>query len=112
VKCMLHISADEQKRRLLRRLDNPRKYWKFNADDVDERASWPAYREAYEGALEHTNTEIAPWYVIPSDKKWYRNLAIGQLLLETLQGMALRWPEPDFDVEQQKRRLKDEMRVA
>jgi PPK2 family polyphosphate:nucleotide phosphotransferase len=112
VKCMLHISADEQKRRLLRRLDNPRKYWKFNPGDVDERASWPAYREAYELALEHTNTEIAPWYVIPSDKKWYRNLAIGQLLLETLQGMALRWPEPDFDVAEQKRRLQGELRVA
>jgi hypothetical protein len=56
-------------------------------------------------ALEHTNTEIAPWHVIPSDHKWYRNLAIGQLLLETLRGMALRWPEADFDVEEQKLRL-------
>ena len=108
LKCMLHISAEEQKARLLARLDNPNKQWKFNPADVDERGRWPAYREAYELALEHTNTEIAPWYVIPSDRKWYRNLAIGELLLETLRGMALRWPEPDFDVVEQKKRLVDE----
>ena len=108
VKCMLHISAEEQKARLLARLDNPRKYWKFNPADIDERGRWPAYREAYELALEHTNTEIAPWHVIPSDRKWYRNLAIGHLLLETLRGMALRWPEADFDVAEQKQRLLDE----
>ena len=105
VKCMLHISAEEQKARLLARLDKPKKHWKFNPTDVDERGSWPAYREAYELALEHTNTEIAPWHVIPSDHKWYRNLAIGQVLLETLRGMALRWPEADFDVAEQKQRL-------
>jgi PPK2 family polyphosphate:nucleotide phosphotransferase len=108
VKCMLHISAEEQKARLLARLDNPRKYWKFNPADVDERGRWPAYREAYELALEHTNTEIAPWHLIPSDRKWYRNLAIGHLLLETLRGMALRWPEADFDVAEQQQRLLDE----
>jgi PPK2 family polyphosphate:nucleotide phosphotransferase len=108
VKCMLHISAREQRTRLLARLDNPRKYWKFNPADVDERDRWPAYRAAYELALEHTNTEIAPWYVIPSDRKWYRNLAIGELLLETMRGMALRWPEADFDVAEQKQRLMDE----
>jgi PPK2 family polyphosphate:nucleotide phosphotransferase len=105
VKCMLHISAEEQKARLLARLDNPDKFWKFNPADVDERARWPAYREAYELALEYTNTEIAPWQVIPSDRKWYRNLVIGHLLLEALRGMALRWPEADFDVAEQKQRL-------
>ena len=105
VKCMLHISPEEQKARLLARLDKPKKHWKFNPADVDERGRWPAYREAYELALEHTNTEIAPWHVIPSDHKWYRNLAIGQVLLETLRGMALRWPEADFDVAEQKQRL-------
>jgi PPK2 family polyphosphate:nucleotide phosphotransferase len=112
LKCMLHISAEQQKQRLLRRLEKPSKYWKFNPADVDERTRWPAYCEAYQLALEHTNTEIAPWYVIPSDKKWYRNLAIGQLLLNTFRGMALRWPEPDFDVAEQKRRLHDEAKVA
>jgi PPK2 family polyphosphate:nucleotide phosphotransferase len=108
VKCMLHVSAEEQKQRLLARLDNPRKHWKFNPGDVDERRRWPEYREAYELALEHTNTEIAPWHVIPADRKWYRNLAIGHLLLETLRGMALRWPEADFDVAEQRHRLLDE----
>jgi PPK2 family polyphosphate:nucleotide phosphotransferase len=105
VKCMLHISADEQRDRLLRRLDKTDKHWKFNPADVDERGRWPAYREAYELALEHTNTEIAPWHVIPSDRKWYRNLTIGHLLLDTLRSMGLRWPKPDFDVAEQKQRL-------
>jgi PPK2 family polyphosphate:nucleotide phosphotransferase len=105
LKCMLHISPEEQKARLLARLDKPNKHWKFNPADVDERRRWSAYREAYELALEHTNTEIAPWHVIPSDHKWYRNLVIGQLLLETLRGMALRWPEADFNVAEQKQRL-------
>jgi PPK2 family polyphosphate:nucleotide phosphotransferase len=108
LKCMLHISADEQKERLLARLDSPDKYWKFNPADIDERERWADYRAAYEIALERTNTEIAPWYVVPSDRKWYRNLVIGQLLLEHLRGLNLQWPAADFDVEQQRRRLLDE----
>ena len=108
LKCMLHISAEEQRARLLARLGNEDKYWKFNPGDIDERSRWGDYRAAYELALERTNTEIAPWYVIPSDKKWYRNLVIGQLLLDHLRGMALRWPPPDFDVDEQRRRLLDE----
>jgi PPK2 family polyphosphate:nucleotide phosphotransferase len=108
VKCMLHISADEQRARLLARLDNEDKYWKFNPGDIDERQRWADYRAAYEVALERTNTEIAPWYVVPSDTKWYRNLVVGRLLLEHLRGMALGWPPPDFDVEEQRRRLLDE----
>jgi PPK2 family polyphosphate:nucleotide phosphotransferase len=108
IKCMLHISADEQKQRLLARLDDPTKHWKFNPGDLDERKLWPTYREAYEIALERTNTETAPWQVIPADKKWYRNLAIGDLLLETLRGLDLQWPAADFDVEEQRRRLLDE----
>jgi PPK2 family polyphosphate:nucleotide phosphotransferase len=112
VKCMLHVSADEQRARLLARLDNEDKYWKFNPSDVDERARWGDYRAAYEIALERTNTEVAPWYVVPSDKKWYRNLVIGGLLLEHLRGMALRWPPADFDVDEQRRRLLDEAPVT
>ena len=108
IKCMLHISAEEQKARLKERLDDPAKHWKFNPGDLDERGLWPAYREAYEVALERTNTKAAPWHVIPADKKWYRNLAIGELLLETLRGLHLEWPSADFDVEEQKRRLLDE----
>jgi PPK2 family polyphosphate:nucleotide phosphotransferase len=112
VKCMLHISAQTQKERLLARLDDPTKYWKFNPGDIDERAHWPAYREAYELALERTNTEAAPWQVIPSDHKWYRNLAIGRLLHEALTQLDPQWPDADFDIGEQKRRLTDEIPVA
>ncbi|HEX5090430.1 MAG TPA: polyphosphate kinase 2 family protein [Nocardioides sp.] len=111
VKCMLHISAETQKERLLARLDDPTKHWKFNPGDIDERALWPAYREAYEIALERTNSEVAPWHVIPSDRKWYRNLAIGRLLHEALSELDPQWPAADFDVEEQKRRLADEAPV-
>jgi PPK2 family polyphosphate:nucleotide phosphotransferase len=105
IKVMLHISADEQKERLQARLANPAKHWKYNPGDLDERELWPAYREAYEIALERTSTQMAPWYVVPSDKKWYRNLAVGHLLLDVLRGMNLSWPEADFDVEAEKERL-------
>jgi PPK2 family polyphosphate:nucleotide phosphotransferase len=108
VKCMLHVSAEEQKERLLARLDDPEKHWKYNPGDVDERQLWPAYRDAYEIALERTNTDVAPWHVIPADRKWYRNLAVGHLLLGTLRGMELSWPEADFDVEVERKRLADE----
>ena len=111
IKCMLHISAEEQKERLAERLANPEKHWKYNPGDLDERAHWPAYREAYEIALERTSTAAAPWHVIPSDKKWYRNLAIGQLLLDTLRGLDLQWPAADFDVAEQQARLDAESPV-
>jgi PPK2 family polyphosphate:nucleotide phosphotransferase len=111
IKCMLHISADTQKERLLARLDDPTKHWKFNPGDIDERAHWPAYREAYEIALERTNTEVAPWYVVPSDHKWYRNLAVAHLLHETLTHMSPQWPAADYDVEEQRKRLVDEVPV-
>lgn len=112
VKCMLHISADEQKERLLARLGKPSKHWKFNPGDIDERAQWPRYREAYEIALERTNTEHAPWFVIPSGKKWYRNLAIGRLLYDTLRRMDPQWPVADFDVEAETKRLIHEAPVS
>jgi len=112
LKCMLHISAQEQRSRLLARLAKEGKYWKFNPGDIDERTRWSEYRRAYEIALERTNTDSAPWYVVPSDKKWYRNLMVGRLLLETLGEMKLRWPSPDFDVDEQRRRLLDEAPVS
>jgi PPK2 family polyphosphate:nucleotide phosphotransferase len=112
IKCMLHISADTQKERLLARLDDPTKQWKFKPGDVDERALWPAYQEAYEIALERCSTDVAPWYVVPSDRKWYRNWAIGALLLEALRGMDLSWPAPDYDVAEQRARLVDEKPFA
>ena len=111
IKCMLHISAEEQRARLAERLDNPEKHWKYNPGDLDERAFWPDYRAAYETVLERTSTQLAPWHVVPSDKKWFRNLAIGQLLLETLRGLDLQWPEADFDVEAEKARLSAEAPV-
>lgn len=111
VKCMLHISAEEQKARLAERLANPEKHWKYNPGDLDERALWPAYREAYEIALERTSTDVAPWHVVPADKKWFRNLAVGHLLLDTLRGLDLQWPVADFDVAAETRRLADETPV-
>ena len=111
VKCMLHVSAAEQRKRLLSRLDHADKQWKFNPADIDERGHWGEYRTAYELALERTNTEIAPWYVVPSDRKWYRNLVVGQLLRDHLRAMNPQWPAVDYDVDQQRRRLLDESPV-
>jgi len=108
IKCMLHISAEEQRNRLLARLEDPAKHYKYNPRDVDERALWPAYQQAYEIALERTNTGAAPWQVVPADKKWYRNLSVGQLLLETLRELDPQWPPADFDIEAEKQRLADE----
>ena len=105
VKCMLHISAGEQKERLLARLDDPTKHWKFNPGDVDERALWSDYQAAYELVLERCNTDAAPWLVVPADRKWYRNWAVASVLRETLERMDLEWPKADFDVEEQRRRL-------
>jgi PPK2 family polyphosphate:nucleotide phosphotransferase len=112
VKCMLHISPDEQKARLLARLDDPTKHWKYNPGDLDERGRWGEYRSAYETTLERNNTEAAPWHVIPADKKWYRNLAVGSLLLETLRRLDPQWPKADFDVEVEKQRLLDEEPIS
>jgi PPK2 family polyphosphate:nucleotide phosphotransferase len=112
VKCMLHISPEEQKERLLARLDDPTKHWKYNPGDVDERALWSSYREAYEIALERTNTDYAPWHVIPSDKKWFRNLAIGRLVYDALTTMHPQWPPADFDVETERKRLVDEAPIS
>lgn len=94
VKCFLHISKEEQKRRLAARLEDPTKHWKYNPSDVDERRFWDDYQRAYSDALNHCNTEAAPWYVVPADRKWYRNWAITHILVEQLQQMALAWPAP------------------
>jgi PPK2 family polyphosphate:nucleotide phosphotransferase len=105
IKCFLNISSVEQKERLMARLDDPTKHWKYNPGDVDERAKWPAYMEAYRAVLERCNTEHAPWYVIPADHKWYRNWAAAQLLTEHLRALDLDWPAADYDVEQEKARV-------
>jgi PPK2 family polyphosphate:nucleotide phosphotransferase len=105
VKVFLHISREEQRQRLLARLDDPTKHWKFNPRDVDERAFWGDYQEAYAAALERCNSDAAPWYRVPADRKWYRNWAIASLLVEQLEDMKLTWPKADFDVEEQRARL-------
>jgi len=99
LKVMLHISPDEQRERLIARLDDPTKHWKVNPADIDERAHWHAYQTAYEAALSRCSTEAAPWHVVPADRKWYRNWAVAHLLLETLEAMDLRWPTPELDLE-------------
>jgi PPK2 family polyphosphate:nucleotide phosphotransferase len=105
IKCFLHISSDEQKERLLARLDDPTKHWKYNPGDVDVRTRWDDYQAAYADALERCSTQHAPWYVIPSDRKWYRNWAVTQLLTEHLRGLDLEWPAADFDVDVEKARV-------
>jgi PPK2 family polyphosphate:nucleotide phosphotransferase len=105
VKCLLHISPEEQQKRLLARLEDPTKVWKFKPVDIDDRELWSDYQAAYEVLLERCNTDHAPWHIVPSNRKWYRSLAIASLLRDTLRAMELTWPEPDFDVEEQKRRL-------
>ena len=108
LKCMLHISHAEQRERLLARLDSRDKLWKFSPGDVDERRRWSDYQGAYETALERTNTEYAPWLIVPGDRKWHRNLAVASVLREALERMAPSWPGPDFDVAEQRRLLMDE----
>ncbi len=108
VKCMLHISPEEQKERLLARLDDPTKHWKFNPGDIDERSVWSDYQAAYEIALERCNTDAAPWLIVPSDRKWYRNWAVASVLRETLEALDLGWPEADFDAAEHRARLTEE----
>ncbi|MEU7064423.1 PPK2 family polyphosphate kinase [Streptomyces sp. NPDC046161] len=105
VKVFLHISYEEQRARLLARLDNPSKHWKFNVGDIEERALWPAYRRAYELVLERCSTDAAPWYAVPADRKWYRNWAVAKLLLEHLEDIGPRYPGADFDVDECRARL-------
>jgi PPK2 family polyphosphate:nucleotide phosphotransferase len=105
IKCFLHISNEEQKARLQARLDNPNKHWKYNPGDVDERKLWNDYAEAYTAVLERCSTQQAPWYVVPSDRKWYRNWAVAELLAEHLRALDLKWPVATFDVGIEKARL-------
>jgi PPK2 family polyphosphate:nucleotide phosphotransferase len=98
VKCFLNVSYDEQRERLLARLADPTKHWKFNPGDLAERARWAEYQEAYRIALERCSTDAAPWYAVPADRKWYRNWAIGRLLLETARDLDPQYPQPALDV--------------
>ncbi len=95
IKVFLHISPDEQKQRLLDRLEDPTKHWKVGTADIPERRRWAEYQAAYADVLERCSTDIAPWYVVPADRKWYRNWAVSHLLVETLRDMDLQWPVPE-----------------
>ncbi|MDI1465794.1 hypothetical protein QEZ54_32965 [Catellatospora sp. KI3] len=105
VKVMLHISYAEQRRRLLERLRDPTKFWKYNPEDVDNRAYWDAYQRAYGDAIARCGTGHAPWYVVPADRKWYRDWAVAHLVLDALNGLELTYPPPDFDPETEIKRL-------
>ncbi|GAA2865837.1 PPK2 family polyphosphate kinase [Microbacterium arabinogalactanolyticum] len=105
VKVMLHISPDEQKARLMERLDRPDKHWKYNPGDVDERLRWGDYMAAYQTAFERTSSAEAPWHVIPANHKWYARLAVQELLIAALEDIDPQWPAADFDVEAEKMRL-------
>ncbi|MFC0112755.1 polyphosphate kinase 2 family protein [Kibdelosporangium aridum] len=106
IKCFLHISPEEQRKRLIARLERPQKHWKYNPADLDARSKWDDYQAAYAEALARCDSDAAPWYVVPSDHKWYRNWAVSQLLLETLEEMDPQFPEPDFDVKEELKRVK------
>jgi PPK2 family polyphosphate:nucleotide phosphotransferase len=105
VKCFLHISNEEQRQRLLARLEDPDKRWKFEEGDIDERALWPQYQDAFREVLRRSNPDDAPWYVVPANRKWYRNWAVGRILLETLVEMAPEYPQPALDIPALKARL-------
>lgn len=99
LKFFLHISAGRQLEKFRERLELPHKHWKFSANDVKERRNWDEYQAAYEDALNLTSTEWAPWYLVPSDRRWYRNLVVARVVAGTLEQMAPRYPEPDEDAE-------------
>jgi PPK2 family polyphosphate:nucleotide phosphotransferase len=105
VKFMLHISYDEQRKRLLDRLKNPDKHWKFNEKDIDERGYWDDYMSAYSIAITRCSTKWAPWYVVPADDKDYRNWAVASVLIETLGAMDPRYPQPKLDIPRLVKRL-------
>ena len=97
VKFFLHISLEEQKQRLEARVAEPDKRWKFNPGDLEERALWGDYMKAYEDVLNKTSTREAPWYIVPADRKWYRNLVVAETLVDTLEGLNMTYPKPEWD---------------
>ena len=97
LKFFLHISKEEQRKNLQERLDIAHKRWKFNPADLEEREEWPNYVTAYEEALSRTSTEYAPWYIVPSNRRWHRDVIIGRVLVDTLKSLDMSYPEPDYD---------------
>jgi PPK2 family polyphosphate:nucleotide phosphotransferase len=105
LKFFLNISLDEQKKRFLDRLEMPEKRWKFNAGDLAERKLWPEYMKAFEEAIQKTSTKWAPWYVVPANRNWYRNLIVASVIAETMKAMKMEYPNPQIDVEAFKKQL-------
>jgi PPK2 family polyphosphate:nucleotide phosphotransferase len=103
LKFFLHISKDEQLARFAQRLDDPTRNWKISEDDYKERPFWDDYVEAYENAISATSTKFAPWYVIPANHKWFRNLAVSQILADTMQDFRMSYPQPPVDLEEIRR---------
>jgi polyphosphate kinase 2 (PPK2 family) len=97
IKLFLQISKGEQKKRLEDRLQDPNRQWKFSPEDLVKRRQWPQYQKAFEAMLTRCSTRHAPWYVIPADRKWFRNLAVSQILATEMGRMPLRFPEPAYD---------------
>ncbi len=97
VKIMLHVSPEEQATRLISRLDDPDKHWKYNPGDLDERLLWPEYMEAFQIAIERTRAAHAPWFVVPANRKWYARVAVQRIVISELQRIDPQWPDADFD---------------
>lgn len=108
LKFYLHIDLEEQKQRFLERLTDPKKQWKFNPGDLEERKLWDAYQAAYQDVLNKTSTPWAPWYAIPANHNWYRNLCVGSIIVETLKSLKLKYPEPIPDPETYVQALENE----
>lgn len=97
VKFYLHISPEYQKLQFLQRLEDPKKQWKFNPKDLDDRALWPEFQRAYEAAMSKCSTDYSPWYVVPAEKKWFRNHLIASVIVDLLESLNMEYPRPDFD---------------
>lgn len=108
LKFFLNLSAGEQKERLLARIEDPTKQWKFNPGDLNERALWAEYQKAYEDVLSLTSTEWAPWYIVPSDRKWYRNLVVASVIVDALKRMDMRYPAAAENLDQYRAQLLEE----
>ncbi|MGB4594744.1 MAG: polyphosphate kinase 2 family protein [Anaerolineaceae bacterium] len=105
LKFFLYIDQDEQAERLLARIEDPTKQWKFSPGDLEERKLWSEYQAAFEDMVNKTSTDYAPWYVVPANKKWYRNLVIAQIVRDTLEGFKMDYPKPAENIEQYRKLL-------